>query len=84
MSDIYVANDNQDYIKYINKGYGSILLSNLIKYAKQNKYRKIVGFLSDADIIPEDKNHKERQISFYKKFGFNISNSDKTTIELIL
>ena len=52
--------------------------------AKQNKYRKIVGFLSDADIIPEDKNHKERQISFYKKFGFNISNSDKTTIELIL
>ena len=84
LSDIYVANDNQDYLKYINKGYGSILLSNLIKYAKQNKYRKIVGFLSDADIIPEDKNHKKRQISFYKKFGFNISNSDKTTIELIL
>ena len=54
--------------RHINKGYGTLLMQKLIQYAKENNYNAITGTLVDKDA-----DHRERQIHFYKKFGFEIS-----------
>lgn len=51
-----------------NRGYGSVLLSKLIEYARENNYQSIEGWLSNVD-----KGHKDRLIHFYRKFGFEIT-----------
>ena len=62
-----------NYLKYINKGYGSHMMSELISYAKQNGYQRIIGELSPVDENNDiDTCHRDRQLYFYKKFGFNI------------
>ena len=51
----------------INSGYGTILVSELINYAKENKIKTIEGWISDVD-----GDHVERLMYFYSKFGFEI------------
>lgn len=62
-----------------NKGYGSILMKSLIKYAKLNDFNEIYGKLSPVDNDSEE--HIKRRNHFYKKFGFEINNNN---IKLIL
>lgn len=85
IGDICVENNN--YMKQINKGYGTLMMNELIKYAKENNYVRIVGNFGVADEnSPEDPSHRERQIHFYKKFGFKIlpDESSPETMELTL
>jgi GNAT superfamily N-acetyltransferase len=59
-----------------NKGYGSILLSNLVNIAKKRDVSIISGWISRVDI-----NHIERLLHFYQKHGFEIilkETADKT------
>lgn len=63
--------------EYQNKGYGSIVMEQLIQYAKQLKVEYILGELSFVDIGTSDteKKHiknRKRLYHFYPKFGFNI------------
>lgn len=53
-----------------NKGYGTILLQELTQYASKKSYKKIIGELS-----PVDRYNREKQIHFYTKNGFSISNN---------
>ena len=70
--------DNQKYKRYINKGYGTLLMNQLLLFARQNNYEQIVGNLGIADENSEyDPDHRDRQIHFYKKFGFNILPNEK-------
>ena len=54
--------------KYVNKGYGSKLMSALLDYAKKNGIAEITGDLSIVDL-----DHKKRLHHFYQKFGFKIT-----------
>jgi GNAT superfamily N-acetyltransferase len=49
------------------KGYGSIMMDELLKYAFQNGIHTIRGNLSIVD-----SDHKERLHAFYRKHGFEI------------
>jgi GNAT superfamily N-acetyltransferase len=49
------------------RGYGSILLNSLIKFATDNSINTITGWISYAD-----KNHFDKLDYFYKKHGFNV------------
>lgn len=57
--------------KYYNKGYGSLMMEELFKYALLNDIHKITGNLSAGG-----KEHKERQNAFYRKHGFEIIKYD--------
>lgn len=50
-----------------NKGYGSLMMKQLIEYAEQNRFECIDGWLSEVD-----RNHEKRLYYFYGKFGFKI------------
>lgn len=67
--DVIVIGDISPYSnkKYYSKGYGSMMMNELIKFAIKKKYNKIKGELSIVDV-----DHKERLLHFYKKFGFQI------------
>lgn len=86
VADVYTGNQF-DYLRFINKGYGSMLMNELLAFAKENGYNKITGELADIDEDNEyDREHRERQIHFYKKFGFEILPDEEhpQTIELKL
>lgn len=51
-----------------NHGYGSILLSNLIKIAEANDVNSITGWISKVD-----SGHLERLVHFYKKHNFKVN-----------
>lgn len=51
-----------------NRGYGSIMMQNLIEYGKKNDFIYIDGWLSRVDY-----GHKERLLHFYQKFGFKVT-----------
>lgn len=51
-----------------NKGYGSILMMELLEFTKINGIEKITGGISIAD-----SDHIDRLIYFYKKFNFSVS-----------
>lgn len=53
--------------KQNNKGYGSVMMKELLNYARQNGFMYIDGWLSEVDY-----DHKERLYHFYQKFGFEI------------
>ena len=77
----------RSYKNYIRKGYGTQMMNKLIDFAKSNGYKRIIGDLSSVDDNNSlDKDHRERQIHFYKKFGFKILPNEETPdkIELIL
>lgn len=88
IEDIYVGelySLQYCYLQYIGKGYGSHLMNKLIQFARENGYEKITGNLSPIDAnSASDPTHRERQIHFYKKFGFKILPSEENpqTIEL--
>lgn len=91
IGDIYMKNDRSlepwNYTKFINKGYGTLMMNELLKFAKENNYEKIIGNTSDVDNNTEwDPHHRERLIHFYKKFGFKILPDELAPkqIELIL
>ena len=91
IGDIYMKNDRSlepwNYTKFINKGYGTLMMTELLKFAKENNYEKITGNISDVDNNTEwDLHHRERLIHFYKKFGFKILPDELAPkqIELIL
>lgn len=58
--------------KKSNRGYGSVMMKELIKYARQNEFKLINGWLSKVDY-----GHKERLYHFYQKFGFEIIQNDE-------
>lgn len=51
-----------------NKGFGSILMKELINYAVGLKCKLVSGYLAKVDID----DHKDRLFHFYNKFGFKI------------
>ncbi len=63
-----------------NKGYGSMMMSVFIKYAKQLNVEYISGFLSFVDTSDEE--HNKRLRHFYKKFGFEIDDKDYIKLKL--
>lgn len=91
IGDICIRDDRSlepwNHTKFVNKGYGTLMMSELLKFAKENNYEKIIGNISDVDNNTEwDPHHRERLIHFYKKFGFKIlpDELDPKQIELIL
>ena len=64
IGDIRHCNEDADY----NKGYGSLLMENLLAYAKEHHFTFIYGNLSEVDL-----GHKDRLHHFYQKFGFTIT-----------
>ncbi|MET3730229.1 GNAT superfamily N-acetyltransferase [Fictibacillus halophilus] len=67
LCDIEVFGENSG------RGYGSILLNSLIQFAKENKVKKITGWISYADL-----NHFDKLDLFYKKNNFNVLWLDNT------
>ena len=61
-----------DNYQYINKGYGTQVMNKLIKFARENGYKKITG-----ELVNDDSDHRDRQMHFYRKFGFIISPPDE-------
>lgn len=62
---------------YINKGFGSLIMNELIRYSKSLDVYYISGELSSVDIGENDndfskKENRERLYHFYSKFGFEI------------
>lgn len=62
---------------YRDKGYGTLIMNELITYAKQLKVKYISGKLSfiDIGISDDDEKYKEKRkrlYHFYSKFGFTI------------
>jgi hypothetical protein len=57
--------DIQDIQGTPKKGYGSLMMEILIRQCRWIGVSKIQGYLS-----PVDEDHRERQLHFYKKFGF--------------
>lgn len=55
-----------------NKGYGSLMMMKLIKFAKENGFQSIIGFLACVD-----RGHEKRLYHFYQKFGFEITPNDE-------
>lgn len=56
-----------------NKGYGSVLLRNLIKFAKEMGIKMINGNLS-----PADSDHFDKLRHIYEKFGFEVNIQDRS------
>lgn len=66
-----------------NKGYGSIVMEELLKYVKCLKASYITGELSPVDIGTSDddetkRENRERLYHFYPKFGFTIDKANNT------
>lgn len=77
--------DENRYLKHINKGYGTKMMEKLLEFAVQNGYETVVGNFGVADensVI--DPTHRERQIHFYKKFGFSILPSEEKPEKIML
>ena len=68
------------YGNVINKGYGSIVMTEYLNYMKKLKIQKITGFLSLVDT--HDETHRDLLHHFYKKFGFCIKENDNIELEL--
>ncbi|MEW4286187.1 GNAT family N-acetyltransferase [Priestia koreensis] len=65
-TDISLADiEIEEYLS--SNGYGSLLLSTLIKIAKQRNINSINGWISSVD-----SNHLERIVHFYKKHNFEV------------
>lgn len=56
--------------KETSTGNGTALMFALFRYAKENNFSEIKGFLSDID-----SDHKDRLLKYYNKFGFTIENN---------
>lgn len=67
IGDIVPANP-QSIFRQENRGYGSLLMEELLLYAKENNIKELYGNLATVDI-----DHKDRLIHYYKKFGFEVN-----------
>lgn len=88
LKDIFIYDFIADE-KYQNMGFGSILMKELIKYAKQLNIEHIYGKLSAVDIGNDNNNddrnklkNKERLYHFYPKHGFTITSDKKINLNL--
>jgi len=54
--------------KDFHKGYGTLMMIELLKYVKQIECKYIYGNLSDVDY-----GHKDKLRHFYEKFGFTVT-----------
>lgn len=68
---------------YRDRGYGTLLMNELIQYAKKLKVQYISGELSFVDIGKNDeddscKEKRERLYHFYPKFGFIIEEYERS------
>lgn len=66
IGDISPVN-SQSIFRQENRGYGSLLMEELLFYAKENKIKELYGNLATVDI-----DHKDRLIHYYKKYGFEV------------
>jgi len=66
------------YDNEINRGYGSLLVNELIIFAKKKNYNRISGCMSPGD----SDEHESRLRHFYSKWG-SVFNEYQFTIELI-
>lgn len=70
--------DERTNRKFINKGYGSRMMQMLLDYAREHGYHTIKGWLAHYDgNSPEDPHHRDRQMHFYGKFGFEFIPNDE-------
>ena len=76
--DDFTVGDRNHIEFYTRKGYYSEIMNILLAFAKQNRYQKICGELKAFDISRRDK-----QIRFYEKFGFTISEPNENKDRLI-
>lgn len=95
-----IVSDNIEYVHHIyicdffvdkpyrKNGYGTILLNELIKYAKEMQVDYISGKLSFRDIGTEDNRtqeqaeNRERLYHFYPKHGFIIDEDEKIYLQI--
>jgi hypothetical protein len=61
------------------QGYGSLLMTHMLKYLKELRIPRITGKLSCID--EKDKDNCRRRDHFYRKFGFTIE-GDKISLDL--
>lgn len=54
------------------KGYGSVLMLQALKVAKQRGVKEVTG-----DMVSFDDEQKNRQINYYSKFGFSIDSQNQ-------
>lgn len=66
IGDIVPVN-SQSIFRQENRGYGSLLMEELLLYAEDNKIKELYGNLATVDI-----DHKDRLIHYYKKYGFEV------------
>ena len=77
--------DENRYLKHINKGYGTKMMEKLLEFVNENGYETVVGNFGVADEnSATDPTHRERQIHFYKKFGFSILPSEEKPERILL
>ena len=63
-----ISNESGAYCK----GYGSLLMNELISYARRNGHTYLFGNLSVVDM-----DHADRLHHFYEKFGFTVTIYDE-------
>lgn len=68
--------------EYRNKGYGSIVLEQIIQYAKQQEVKYVSGYLSFVDTSEQYGNRRDMLHHFYKKHGFIIDENDNLMLSL--
>lgn len=80
VSPVEGAPDPTLYLQYvrvlgdkINRGFGSMLLRELLLVAEQNGIRRIEGRMQQADLAE----HRERLLHFYGKFGFVVADDGR-------
>lgn len=77
-----VLNIGDIHMQYNCAGLGTIAMACLLKFAKEQKYSKVTGWISSVD-----SDHFDRLEHFYKKFGFDVvfnKGSSEGNIELNL
>lgn len=87
INNIYICDFIVDK-QHRNNGYGTILLNELIKYAKKLQVHYISGKLSFCDIGTEDKctqeqaENRKRLYHFYPKHGFIIDEDERIYLQI--
>ncbi len=59
--------EHSDSLPY-NQGYGTLMMNELIQYAREHGHTHLYGNLSEVD-----NDHRDRLFHFYQKFGFEIT-----------
>ncbi|WP_186445645.1 GNAT family N-acetyltransferase [Paenibacillus cremeus] len=66
------------YHHQINKGYGTILVKELIQFAQEHGYKTISGYMSAG----ESAEHRSRLRHFYSKLGFELQDASNFSMHL--